>query len=624
MAPSYLDIEGSDITPSVCPFCGAGCGVYLQRNEQGLVQTLPSRHDKISEGRLCMRGWQIGGLLRNSQRLGHCMIRGGRASWDDTIETTARLLQPLVQDDPDRIGVMAAAHLTNEEGFAIRHFARNVLGTDNIDNFGRAVDGPTLWGIQSVHNHPYVRPPLSDLVDFDVIISLSSALGHLNAQACAWVCKAQQQGTKLAVIDEIDDGLGAVADMFLHTGPWAVPPVIQQLTAALRNGDFDEKNVADIGHEGILEQFNGLVEAINDTNRVAVVVPTRAFSTPNIGLVAAELGHMLVMEKEYERAEVFAVTGTLNTVGLWNMGVVPPEPRDSGEGMSCVWEMLDLTKPELRGLVVFGEELMSWLDRDGLAELRDMLDVLVVVGSFRTAGGMIADTAMPMAGYGEHEGSFTTLEGLVRYTGKIMPPYSQSRYLPEVLADLGEQMNRPAGPRTLEDIWNSIRREVIGYEDVSFEQVKEELEVNLGATLPTFGSGSPADVQYSPIEVASPEEWQYILVQRYDQHWWIYDGRMWALPILYREMRDWREPHVFMNGEDMRDEEIRPGSPVIVETAKGRAELVAWEHPGLSQGLLVIPGHEVHVGKQLLGPGSYDLRSCSLEYRPTAAKLRRG
>jgi anaerobic selenocysteine-containing dehydrogenase len=208
--------------------------------------------------------------------------------------------------------------------------------------------------------------------------------------------------------------------------------------------------------------------------------------------------------------------------------------------------------------------------------------------------------------------------------GSIMPPYSVSRYTPEILADIAEGMGKEPGPRTVDAIWERIRAEVVGYGDVTFDRVKEELEVDLGATLPTFGNGSPSDVEYSPIEVARPDEWQYTLVLRYDQHWWIYDGRMWALPVLYREMRDWREPHVFMNGDDMRREEIRPGSPVIVETAKGRTELIAWEHPGLTPGLLVIPGHEVHVGNQLLGGGSYDLKSCSVEYRPTAAKLRRG
>lgn len=616
----------TNFVPAVCPGCGAGCGLYLECVEDDLVLTAPSHEDEVSQGRLCMRGWQIGDMLRNSLRLGTPLIHGKPASWDEAMTRAADILEPL-RRNPSRLGVLAAGHLTNEEGFAIAQFARQVLGTHNIDNFGRSVDGPIIWGLQHLSSTSYRRPPLRDLVDYDLIICLSSNIGHLNAQAGSWAVKAHARGSKLVVLDHVDDGMARAADLYLEHEPYALTAVLMYLLEALGGKGPGEKlpELARLGPEGIADSFQQLVDMINSSSRIAIMLATRSFSIPYPGMLAADIADQLNLQ-ESTSAAVFAVNGTPNSVGLGHMGVVPVLTRDPGNGGQCLFDMIDLNKQALDGLVVVGEELVSWLDRDGMTELRDMLDVLIVLDSFRTATSRVADVTLPVSGYGEREGSFTTLDAKVRWNGYAIKPFGESRYLPEVLAELAVLMDNSAAPATVDDIWEQMRAQVGGYGGIALGQLRSDGEADLDFEAVPRNQDDTHEQReyYSPIEVADPAEWQYTVLPRYDAHWWIYDGRMWSLPVLYREMRDWRAAHVLMNTEDMAREQLRSGRPMILVTARGRAEVQVYPHPNLSTGLIVVPAHQRHLLDQLMGQAQYDCRSCTLVHRPTPAHVRRG
>jgi anaerobic selenocysteine-containing dehydrogenase len=233
---------------------------------------------------------------------------------------------------------------------------------------------------------------------------------------------------------------------------------------------------------------------------------------------------------------------------------------------------------------------------------------------------------LPVSSYGELEGSFTTLDARVRWNAQAIQPFGQSRYLPAVLADIAVTMGGPAGPSCVDDIWEQMRAQIGGYNGISPEQLRSAVEADLDFEAVPRNQDDTHEQReyYSPIEVADPDKWQYTVLARYDAHWWIYDGRMWSLPVLYREMRDWRAAHVLMNPEDMAREQLRSGRPMILATARGRAEVQAYPHPNLSAGLIVVPAHQRHLLDQLMGPGQYDCRSCALVHRPTSAKVRRG
>jgi predicted molibdopterin-dependent oxidoreductase YjgC len=128
--------------PSVCSYCGTGCGVLFKVVDGRLTGTLPLKTHPVNEGRLCVKGWNLHEHINSFLRLKTPLIRAfGRfikADWDEVIKVTAERMAELVaKHGPDRVGVLASAKMTNEENFLAQKFARATIGTNNVDHCAR-------------------------------------------------------------------------------------------------------------------------------------------------------------------------------------------------------------------------------------------------------------------------------------------------------------------------------------------------------------------------------------------------------------------------------------------------------------------------------------------------------
>jgi predicted molibdopterin-dependent oxidoreductase YjgC len=129
---------------TTCIYCGCGCGIYLQVLDGKVVGTLPVKGHPISEGKLCIKGWNAHDFVYHPERLSTPLIRdrkGGElreATWDEALDLVAsRLNQIKVEDGPDAIGFLASAKCTNEENYLLQKLARAVVGTNNVDHCAR-------------------------------------------------------------------------------------------------------------------------------------------------------------------------------------------------------------------------------------------------------------------------------------------------------------------------------------------------------------------------------------------------------------------------------------------------------------------------------------------------------
>lgn len=127
---------------TTCVYCGTGCRLYLQVLDGQVVGILPAKTDPVSEGRLCIKGWNAHAFIHHQDRLTKPLIRGnGRlieAGWDEALDLVAERLTAIKEKDgPDAIGVLSSAKATNEENYLLQKFTRAVLGTNNIDHCAR-------------------------------------------------------------------------------------------------------------------------------------------------------------------------------------------------------------------------------------------------------------------------------------------------------------------------------------------------------------------------------------------------------------------------------------------------------------------------------------------------------
>ena len=127
---------------TTCTYCGTACGLYLQVLDGELVGVLPVKEHPISQGRLCIKGWNATSFVNHPDRLKTPLIRRGdeleEATWDEALGLVAERLGAIRDESgPDSVGFLASAKCTNEENYLLQKLARAVIKTNNVDHCAR-------------------------------------------------------------------------------------------------------------------------------------------------------------------------------------------------------------------------------------------------------------------------------------------------------------------------------------------------------------------------------------------------------------------------------------------------------------------------------------------------------
>jgi len=129
------------LVPSVCPYCGVGCGFYLSVEDGRLLGLEYQNENPVNEGALCPKGNASLELVYNRERLlfPQKKVDGAfiRTSWDEALDITAHKIASIrEQYGPQAIGFLSSAKCTNEENYLFQKLAR-MLGTNNVDHCAR-------------------------------------------------------------------------------------------------------------------------------------------------------------------------------------------------------------------------------------------------------------------------------------------------------------------------------------------------------------------------------------------------------------------------------------------------------------------------------------------------------
>ncbi len=131
---------------TTCPYCGAGCQLYLNVNDGKIVSATPAP-GRTNEETLCLKGHYGWDYLNDPQiltkRLTKPLIRKNgvleEVEWDEAISYTAgRLSEIKAKYGPDSImGTGSARGPGNEANYVMQKFMRAAIGTNNVDHCAR-------------------------------------------------------------------------------------------------------------------------------------------------------------------------------------------------------------------------------------------------------------------------------------------------------------------------------------------------------------------------------------------------------------------------------------------------------------------------------------------------------
>ena len=129
-------------TLTTCPYCGCGCGFYLEAVDGRLTATVPSKTSPVNRGKLCVKGWNAHEFVQHPDRLKKPLLRKDgvltEVSWDEALDFVAGKLKEIKKEHgPDAIAFLSSAKVTNEDNYVLQKFARAGVGTNNVDHCAR-------------------------------------------------------------------------------------------------------------------------------------------------------------------------------------------------------------------------------------------------------------------------------------------------------------------------------------------------------------------------------------------------------------------------------------------------------------------------------------------------------
>jgi len=127
---------------TTCIYCGCGCGLYLEVLDGEIVGVIPAKEHPVSQGRLCIKGWNAADFVYHPNRLKTPSIRKNgelvEATWDEALALVAERLSTIkAESGPNSLAFLSSAKCTNEENYLMQKFARAVIGTNNVDHCAR-------------------------------------------------------------------------------------------------------------------------------------------------------------------------------------------------------------------------------------------------------------------------------------------------------------------------------------------------------------------------------------------------------------------------------------------------------------------------------------------------------
>jgi formate dehydrogenase major subunit len=535
------------LVPTICPYCGAGCGFYI-KVEEGRATGIKYMPDHpVSRGSLCSKGNAALEVLRHPGRLQHPLKKSGSGfipiSWEEALDLAAEGLGQALQDfGPQDLGFLGSSKCTNEENYLFQKLARS-LGSPNVDNCARLCHASTVVGLGKSMGACATTNPVSDLANSRCIFIIGSNLAENHPAVARWVLEAKDAGSTIIVADPRRTPTSWLAEIFLQIKPGT--------DLALLNGMMHVIVEENLFNRKFLEERTRGFEALADSlkeytpERAAAItgVPAgdimraaRAYARSPASATVYSMGvtqHAGGTDNVQALANLFLICGHIgrpgtgifplrgqnNVQGACDMGTLtefypgyrrPEDPR-TPEIFGQAWggsrrlpghcgltalEMMDASREgRLRAMYIMGEDpVNSDPHASRTREALEALDFLVVQDIFLTDTARLADVVLPAAAWAEKEGTFTSTERRVQWICRAVSPPGEARPDLWIVTEIARRMDLGWEQRTAEEVLEEIKSLVPTYRALSREMLRREGFIWIHSTegyYPTRRKGSP-------------------------------------------------------------------------------------------------------------------------------------
>lgn len=634
-----LYVEGRDGPANHGRLCVKGrYGFDYAHHPQRLTTPLIRRVDAPKTGNFAMDPDHVMDVFRE-------------ASWEEALALAGgKLRQIRDQHGKKSLAGFGSAKGSNEEAYLFQKLVRVGFGSNNVDHCTRLCHASSVAALLEGVGSGGVSNPVMDVMDADVVIVIGANPAQNHPVGATWIKNAVKNGTKLIICDPRGSDLTRLAHRFLQFKPDTDVALLNAMMHVIvteglvdkdfiagRTVGFDDlrKNVEGYSPEAMAPICGidadtiryvarlyatskasmimwgmGVSQHVHGTDNarclIALCLMTGQIGRPGTGLHplrgqnnvqgASDAGLIPMMYPDYQR-----VTDPQAQARFAKAWALPPGVLDEKPGLTVVEVLHAITKGEIRGMYIMGENpAMSDPDAAHAREALASLEHLVVQDIFLTETAYLADVILPATAFPEKTGTFTNTDRLVQMGRQAIDPPGDARQdlwiIQQMAAQFGLDWHEPVS-----QVFDEMRHAMTSIGGITWDRLEREG----GVTYPCLKEGDPGvsidfanqfptptgRARFVPADIIPANErpdaeYPMVLITgRQLEHW--HTGSMTRRATVLDAIEP--DPVALVHPLDLDALGGKPGDVVTIQSRRGEIALYARADESSPRGAVFVP-----------------------------------
>jgi formate dehydrogenase alpha subunit len=492
---------------TTCAYCGVGCQFDLNVIDDKVVKVTSNPLAPANGMHLCVKGRFGFSYIHHEDRLTKPLVReyllngtqrpskSDRGQWVETDWDTAldlvaeKLAQTRDTFGPDSIGVLSSAKCTNEENYLMNKFARQVIGTNNVDHCARLCHASTVAGLATTLGSGAMTNSMKDV--YESANSIFVIGSNTTEQHPVFGAKMRQavlnRNVKLIVADPRKIELCEFATLHLQQIPGTDIALVNGLMYIILEKGYENKQFI----EERTENYDALVENVKQyppekVSNITGIPVEQLYEAVEIIVNNAPMAvfwamgitqHTVGVHNVFSLADLQLMLGNFgipgsgvnplrgqnNVQGACDMGalvnVYPGYQAVTAEASQKKFEAAwgtslsnkvgktvteiipEILKGTTKALYILGENpMMTDPDTNHIRHCLEELDFFALQEIFPTETSKYADVLLPGVTFAEKTGTFTSTERRVQMVRQAISPRGEARPDWAVTAELAKRV----------------------------------------------------------------------------------------------------------------------------------------------------------------------------------------
>ena len=516
---------------SVCTYCGVGCEIDAQINQDKIVKIKPLKEGISSGGELCIKG-KYGFEFLNNRLKKHLIsyefieknaknmpfelqIRIANlypydekfyeAPFSLALDIAAWKLKEIIKNYSSKsVAAIGGARTNIESAWLFQHFARNVIKTPHVDNCARVCHSPSLSGLKMSIGEGASSVDFDSLFDAETIFVIGSNTTEAHPMVASRIIKAKRRGAKLIVVDVREILLMKFADVavilpfesnLLFLNALAKELIQRDLidkefinNRCVKYEEYKQLLLHDKYDKKFFEKLPGFEHISKQIEEIAKLITKKTIFTWGLGVTehidgtesVNAISNLAMLTGNFKKgAGVLPLRGQNNVQGACDVGCLPyylPDyirPDEEHIGLMTPDIIDAVTDGKIKAIINMGEDILHiHPNQNKIHRAFKELEFLMVMEVMENEITKEADIVFGVKSAYEKRGVYVNAERRLHLSKPLVKSDLPDDW--EVIKELSKRLGRDINYVSSEDVFNACKKEVSRFKGATYERLEKK------------------------------------------------------------------------------------------------------------------------------------------------------